>query len=75
MVDVGREHREAAVATPPNRNPDRDFSTEEGWEPDAESLRALLRRGEVADISDPDIEERIGRAIARAGFDPRRQRW
>ena len=56
-------------------HPDRDFSADEQSEPDAQALRDLLKRGEVADISDPPIRQRIGEAIARALSHRLRVRW
>jgi hypothetical protein len=38
-------------------------------------LRRLLERSEMADLLDEAIRERVGRAIARAVFDPAKPGW
>ena len=54
-------------------NPDRDFSADPADE--AEILRRLLQNSEVADLLDEAIRQRVGRAIARAAFDPTKAGW
>jgi hypothetical protein len=56
-------------------NPDRNFSAEPVDKPETEVLRRLLERSEVADLLDEAIKERVGRAIARAVFDPAKPGW
>jgi hypothetical protein len=50
-------------------NPDRNFSADPADKSEAEFLRRLLERSEVADLLDEAIRERVGRAIARSVFD------
>jgi hypothetical protein len=50
-------------------NPDRNFSADP-HDSDAEVLRLLLERSEVADLPDKGIEERMGRVIAQAILAP-----
>jgi hypothetical protein len=47
-----------------NDNPDRDFSADDS-EPKPENLRDLLKRGEVAEISER-ARQRFGEAIVHA---------
>jgi hypothetical protein len=54
-------------------NADRNFYPVEKSE--AEVLRRLIDRSEVADLLDEAIRERVGRAIARAVFDPAKPGW
>jgi hypothetical protein len=56
-------------------NPDRNFSADPVDKSEAAILRRLLERSEVADLLDEAIRERIGRAIARAVFDPAKPGW
>jgi len=56
-------------------NPDRDFSADSAGTSEAQALRRLLQSSEVADLLDEAIRERVGRAIARAIFDPAKPRW
>jgi len=55
-------------------NPDRDFSADP-HESDAEVVRSLLKRSDVADLFDRSIQRRIGQAISRAVFDPSKTYW
>jgi hypothetical protein len=50
-------------------NPDRNFSADP-HDSDADVLRSLLERSEVADLPDKGVGERIGRVIARAVLAP-----
>jgi hypothetical protein len=50
-------------------NADRNFSADPVEKSEAEVLRRLIDRSEVADLLDEAIRERVGRAIARAVFD------
>jgi hypothetical protein len=56
-------------------NPDRNFSADPVDQSQADALRQLLERSEVADLLDEAIRERVGRAIARAVFDPPKPGW
>jgi hypothetical protein len=57
-------------------NPDRDFSPDGvSAAADAEALRGLLKRGEVADYADPTSRRRIGDIIARSVSNPLPLRW
>jgi hypothetical protein len=56
-------------------NPDRNFSANPVDKSEAEVLRRLVERSEVADLFDEAIRERVGRAIARAVFDPAKPGW
>jgi hypothetical protein len=56
-------------------NPDRNFSADPVDASEAEVLRRLLERSEVADLLDEAIRERFGRAIARAVFNPAKPGW
>jgi hypothetical protein len=56
-------------------NPDRYFSADPVDKSEAEALRRLIDRSEVADLLDEAIRERVGRAIARAVFDPAKPGW
>jgi hypothetical protein len=56
-------------------NPDRNFSADPVDKSEAEVLRRLIDRSEVADLLDEAIRERVGRAIARAVFDPAKPGW
>jgi hypothetical protein len=56
-------------------NPRRNFSADPVDKSEAEILRRLLERNEVADLFDDAIRERIGRAIARAALDPAKPGW
>jgi hypothetical protein len=47
-------------------NPDRDFSVDPADERDAEDLRGLLQRSEIADMFDAMVCRRIGEAISQA---------
>jgi hypothetical protein len=42
---------------------------------EAERLRELLRRTEPAELTDPSVLQRIGRAIARAVYRPSEREW
>ena len=42
---------------------------------EAERLRELLRRTEPAELADPSVPQRIGRAIARAAYRPSEREW
>ena len=50
-------------------NPDRNFSPDP-HDSEADILRSLLKRSEVADLPDTGIGQRIGRVIARAVLAP-----
>jgi hypothetical protein len=56
-------------------NPDRNISAHPVEKSEAEVLRRWGERDEVADPLDEAITERIGRAIARAVFDPAKPGW
>jgi hypothetical protein len=56
-------------------NPDRNFSADPVDKSETEALRRLIERSEVADLLDEAIRERVGRAIARAVFDPAKPGW
>ena len=58
-------------------NPDRDFSADpvDKSKSEAHTLRRLLENSEAADLLDEAIRERVGRAIARAIFDPAKPGW
>jgi hypothetical protein len=56
-------------------NRDRNFSADPVDKSEAAILRRLLERSEVADLLDEAIRERVGRAIARAVFDPAKPGW
>jgi hypothetical protein len=56
-------------------NPDRNFSADPVDQSEVEALRRLLDRSEVSDLLDDAIRERVGRAIARAVFDPAKPGW
>jgi hypothetical protein len=56
-------------------NPDRNFSAGPVDKSEAEVLRRLIDRSEVADLPDEAIRERVGGAIARAVFDPAKPGW
>jgi hypothetical protein len=49
-------------------NSDRDFLADPIEERDAETLRQLLKRNEVADMFDDTILHRIGEVIGRAAL-------
>jgi hypothetical protein len=42
---------------------------------DAERLRELLRRTQPAELDDPSVPQRIGRALARAAYRPAEREW
>ena len=42
---------------------------------EAERLRELLRRSKPAELDDPSVPQRIGRAIARAAYRPSEREW
>ena len=42
---------------------------------EAERLRELLRRTKPAELDDPSVPQRIGRAIARAAYRPSEREW
>jgi hypothetical protein len=54
-------------------NPDRNFSADP-HDTDADALRLLLKRSEVADPPDKGVEERTGRIIAGAMLAPAKRR-
>jgi hypothetical protein len=56
-------------------NPDRNFSADPVDRSEAQTMRTLLDNSEVADLLDEAIRERVGRAIARAVFDPAKPGW
>jgi hypothetical protein len=56
-------------------NPGRNFSADPVDKSEADVLRRLLERSEVADLFDEAIRDRIGRAIARAALDPAKPGW
>jgi hypothetical protein len=56
-------------------NPDRNFSADPVDQSEAELLRRLVERSEVADLLDEAIRERVGRAIARAVLNPAKPGW
>jgi len=56
-------------------NPDRDFSADGPYELDGDGLRALLRRGDVAEISEPEVQQRVGATIAGVFFESLKFPW
>lgn len=56
-------------------NPDRNFSADAPSEGKLTDLRDLLRTSDVADYFDEVARMRIGKAISRAVFNPRKPSW
>ncbi len=56
-------------------NSDRNFSADPVEKSEAEVLRRWGERDEVADLLDEVINERVGRVIARAVYDPAKPGW
>jgi hypothetical protein len=55
--------------------PERVIPANQMSKDDAERLRALLRRTEPADLSDPSVLQRVGRVIAQAIAKPFKRHW
>jgi hypothetical protein len=55
---------------PERKEPGRARSVTKMTKEDAERLRALLRRTDPADMSDPSARERVGKEIAKAMHRP-----
>jgi hypothetical protein len=56
-------------------NPDRNFSADAPTASEPTNLRDLLKSSAVADYFDEVAQMRIGAAISRAVFDPRKTYW
>jgi hypothetical protein len=56
-------------------NPDRVVSVDHLPEQEHADLRALLQRGEMADLFDSAACQRIGKLISRAVFNPAKPGW
>jgi hypothetical protein len=67
---VGRVVSSAGDKRERERQPANKMSREE-----AERLRELLRRTKPADLDDPAVLQRIGKAIARAIHGPSKHDW